>query len=208
MVVGYGGGKTTFILHSPPIASLPFPLQENDILAAKQLSSFILIRRLLPFLSPYRFWVIVKLCSAILNAANDIFLVYLINILVNSSLSGDRVELSKSIQYMILFIIIGIIVNFSDTYSSGRFSANAVRDMKDKFSSHIDQLPVSYMDAHHSGDLVSRMTNGVTAIENFIRDDLVGIVYEIVRVCASVIVMLFLNWKLLLFCMVILPRDK
>ncbi|QGQ94219.1 ABC transporter ATP-binding protein [Paenibacillus psychroresistens] len=173
--------------------------------AEGQHSSLYTMRRVLPFLRPYRFWVIVKLLCTILNAANDIFLVYVINILVNSSLSGDKEELSKSIQYMIIFIVIGIIMNFLDTYSSGRYSAYAARDMKDKFSSQIDHLPISYMETHHSGDLVSRMTNGITTIENFVKDDLMGIVFEIVRVSVSIIVMFFLSWKLLLFCIAILP---
>jgi ATP-binding cassette subfamily B protein len=106
---------------------------------------------------------------------------------------------------MIVFIIIGIIMNFLDTYASGRFSAYAARDMKDRFSVHINNLPVSYVETHHSGDLVSRMTNGVTSIENFIRDDLMGFVLEVVRVSVSIGVMIFLSWKLLLFCVIILP---
>lgn len=162
-------------------------------------------RRILPFLKPYRFWVMVKLLSALVNAVNDIFLVYLLNILVNSSLTGDWAELGRSIQYLILFVIIGFTMNFLETYSAGRFSAGVARDMKDSFSSHIDRLPISYMESHHSADLVSRMTNGVTAIENFIRDGLVGMIYQTVRLTASIVVMFFLNWKLLLFCIAILP---
>jgi len=127
------------------------------------------------------------------------------NILVNSSLSGDNVELMRSIYYMMLSVVVGIIVNFLETYSSGRFSANAVRDMKDTFSTHIDKLPVSYMEARHSGDLSSRITNGATAIENFFNGDLGFILFNSIRLGVSLIVMLFMNWQLLLLCMVILP---
>ncbi|GIP32104.1 ABC transporter ATP-binding protein [Paenibacillus sp. J2TS4] len=172
---------------------------------ARRPSSFFIARRLFAFLKPYRFWVIIKLLSTLVNAANDIFLVYLLNILVNSSLNGDLAELGKSIQYMILFVIIGIIMNFVETYSSGRFSVYAARDMNDSFSSHIGQLPISYMETHHSADLVSRMTNGVNAIEDFIRDDLMGMVFQTVRLIASIVTMFFLNWKLLLICVMVLP---
>lgn len=168
-------------------------------------SSFFTFRRLLPFLKPYRFWVSLKLLSTTLNAANDIFLVYVMNILVNSSLSGDREELKRSIYLMIVSVFIGIIVNFLETYSSGRFSAYAARDMKDTFSAHIDQLPLSYMEARHSGDFSSRMTNGITAIENFFHGDLGFILFNFIRLSVSIILMLFMNWQLLLLCMVILP---
>lgn len=174
-------------------------------MASDRNSSFFTMRRLLPFLKPYRLWVMIKLLSTTSNAANDIFLVYVMNILVNSSLSGDKEELMRSIYLMIVSVFIGIIVNFLETYSSGRFSANMARDMKDTLSARIDELPVSYLEAHHSGDLNSRMTNGITAIENFFNGDFGFIIFNTIRVSASIIVMLFMNWQLLLLCMVILP---
>ncbi|PWW07318.1 ABC-type multidrug transport system fused ATPase/permease subunit [Paenibacillus cellulosilyticus] len=162
-------------------------------------------RRLFSFLKPYRFWVVVKIFSAASNAANDIFLVYVMNILVNSSLSGDKEELMRSIYLMIVSVFIGIIVNFLETYSSGRFSACMTRDIKDTLSAHIDKLPISSLEAHHSGDLSSRMTNGTTAIENFFNGDFGYILFNAIRVSTTIIVMLFMNWQLLLLCMVILP---
>lgn len=162
-------------------------------------------RRIIPFLIPYRFWVIVKLVSIIAIAANDTFLVYLLNILINSSLSGDNEKLIVAIQYMLVYIAVGIIMNFLEIYASGRYSAGVARDLQNKFSAHIDKLPISYMEANHSGDLVSRVTNGIAAIENFIKNDLMGIVFQVIRLSASIIVMLFLNWKLLIFILIFLP---
>lgn len=175
------------------------------MVAAGRNSTFFALRRLLPFLRPYRFGVMVKLISTTLNAANDIFLVYVMNIMVNSSLSGDRSELMRSICLMIASVIVGVIVNFMETFSSGRFSACAARDMKDTFGARIDKLPVSYLEARHSGDLSSRMTNGIAVIENFFNGDLAAAWFTIIRMSVSMIVMLFMNWQLLLLCMVVLP---
>lgn len=163
------------------------------------------IRRLFPFLVPYRFLVVVRLLSTMIKAASDIVLVYLINLLVDSSLSGQTEELKKSIYYMVYLVIIGIAANYLETYSSGRFTSYSIRDMKDRFSSHINKLPVSYIEAKHSGELISRLTNGINTIENFFKNDLVGILFYILRTLACIIVMLFLNWQLTLFIMIILP---
>lgn len=163
------------------------------------------IRRLIPFLKPYRFWVTVKLLSTLLNAANDIFLVYVLHLLVNSSLSGDKEGLMLSIYEMLGSVMIGIVVNFFETYSSGRFSAFAARDIRNTFSDRVDQLPISYMESHHSADLGSRMTNGVNAIENFFNGDLAAFVFHLFRVGVSLIVMFILNAQLTLYGIVILP---
>ena len=164
-----------------------------------------LLKRLLSFLKPYTFWVVVKLFSTIINAANDIFLVYLISILVNSSLSGDMEDLRKVIYMMIVFVVIGIIVNFLESYSSGRYSAFAVRDMKDTFSSQINELPVSYLESHHSGDLVTRISNNINKLEHFLKNDLLGIVFHIFRMSACFLLLLFINWRLTLASLILIP---
>lgn len=163
------------------------------------------VKIMLPFLKPYRFWLGVKLASTLANTANDIFLVYILHILVNASLAGDQAELGTAIQYMILFIVNGAVLNYLETYSAGKFSADAARDMRDRISSHIGKLPISYIDSKHSADTASKMTNGVSAVENFLRDDLMGLVFQTIRLLASISAMLFLNWKLLLVCAAILP---
>jgi len=178
---------------------------EGVFLRELRKSSYASVRRLFPYLKPYRFWVMVRLLSTVLNAVNDIYLVYLLNQLVDFSLTGDKDQLLKTISLMGCFVVFGIIANLLESYSSGRFSAYTVRDMKDKLSDHMNRLPVSYLETHHSGDLVSRMTNGMNSIHDFLKNDLVGILFHFIRLILCVIVMLFLNWQLTLYIMIILP---
>src|SRR5690606_33975617 len=95
--------------------------------------------------------------------------------------------------------------NFIETYAAGRYSTGATKEMYERFNDHIHHLPISYLESRHTGDLVSRITNGITAIHHFIRDDLLRYVFEAFRVTASIVVMAFLNWKLLLVSLTIIP---
>lgn len=167
-------------------------------------SAFHAIRRLLPFLRPYRFWIVLKLLITALTAANDIFMVYIINVLVNSSLSGNKEELLQAIFLMAASVAAGFVMSFAGVYASGRFSAYAIRDMKHTFSAHIDKLPVSYTETRHTGDFSSRMTTGVNAIENFLSGDFTSILFHIFRISVCIVLMLVMNWQLTLLCMVII----
>mgnify|MGYP001264981602 CR=1 FL=1 len=163
------------------------------------------MRRTFGYLRPYGFWVAVKLAVAVINAANDIFLVYLINLLVNASLAGDWDELTRFAYLIAIFVVVGIAVNFLETYSAGRFSASAARDMKDDFSRRLGRLPVSCLELRHSGDLVSRIANGVGTIERFLRDELMAVVFHIIRMAVSLAVLLYMNWQLTLASMLLIP---
>nr|WP_275589146.1 ABC transporter ATP-binding protein [Paenibacillus sacheonensis] len=157
------------------------------------------------YVQPYRFWVGIKLLSTTLNAGNDIFLVYILNILVNASLAGDRPDVIKSIVYMFASVMIGLAVHYFDTYAAGRYSAYAARDMKNSLANQIDRLPVSYLDTHHSGELNTRMTASITTIENFLSGDLAALLFHLIRIGVSLTLMLFMNVPLTLFCIVMLP---
>lgn len=172
--------------------------------ADKYKSTGLVLKRLLSFLKPYRFWVFVRIVSTVAKAAIDILVAYFLLLLVNSAVAGNRQELMKSIYFMLAFVAAGIIVYFAETYSSGRFSAKAARDIKENLADHIGKLPVSYMETTHSGDLTSKLANDVISIENYLKSGLPSILFHVFRFAASFIYMLFLNWRLLLFSMAVI----
>ncbi|MBJ6364103.1 ABC transporter ATP-binding protein [Paenibacillus sp. GCM10012307] len=167
--------------------------------AATRHSAFSSISRLLVFLSPYRFWLSVKLLSTLVLAANDILLVYIINLLFSSTLSGDKAGLTQAVYLILAFILIGVVVNFFNVYSSGRYSAAVTRDIKNTVGEHINKLPISYMDSRHSGDFSSRMTNSMNEIEGFINNDFAALIFHIFRVTVCIVFMFYMNWQLTLF---------
>lgn len=162
-------------------------------------------KRMIVFLKPYGFWITVRLCSTVCKAIVDIMVAYFILLLVNSALAGNRQELMKSIYLMLGFIISGIFIYYLEGYASGKFGAYVSRDMKEKLSLHISKLPVASMEECHSGDLVSRLTNNVTSLEGFLKGGFLDIVFHILRFSISFIYMFFINWELLLFCLIIFP---
>ncbi|MCM3746409.1 ABC transporter ATP-binding protein/permease [Paenibacillus pasadenensis] len=167
---------------------------------ANRQSTYSPIRRLFAFLRPYRFWLAVKLLSTIIMAANDILLVYIINLLFSSTLSEDKSGLVESVYWLIAFILIGAVVNFFNVYASGRYSAAVARDLKNTVGEHINRLPISYIDSRHSGDFSSRMTSGMNDIERFINTDLASLVFHVFRVTICIAIMFYMNWQLTLFC--------
>ncbi len=164
-------------------------------------SIFQTLRRLLAYLRPYRFWVGIKLLSTVVLAANDILLVYIINLLFSSTLSGDREGLMQAVYLILLFIVIGVAVNFFNVYAAGRYAALVTRDMKNDACEHVSKLPISYMETRHSGDYSARMTSSVHEIEGFVYNDFAALIFHVFRVTACIAVMFYMNWQLTLFCL-------
>lgn len=163
------------------------------------------MRQLLPFLKPYRYWILLKLASATTNAANDIALVYEVNQLFKAALRGDWHGAAWSIAFMLATVIAGVAINFVETYASGRFSANVARDLKNTFAERMNGLPIAYLEAKHSGELNSMMSNGIASIERFFQGSFGFLLFNAIRLAASIVVMAMMNWQMLLLCMIMLP---
>ncbi|WP_224240083.1 ABC transporter ATP-binding protein [Hyalangium gracile] len=66
-------------------------------------------------------------------------------------------------------------------------------------------LPVRYFDAHHAGDLISRMANDTAVVKALITDNLSGFVSGIISLVGAVSLLIALNGKMALVMLVALP---
>ncbi len=65
-----------------------------------------------------------------------------------------------------------------------------------KVFAHIQRLPFDYTQEHHSGDLISRLTNDLKTMEGAYGETLRGLLGSLVGGVASLIIMLATNWQL------------
>lgn len=161
--------------------------------------------KLMHFVKPNALWAVVRILGAVVSVAVDMLLVYVMLNSVDASLAGKREELIRILFMLLLMIILGMVFSFINKYSSGRLSAYTSRDIRKKAVGHMEKLPMSYMESNHSGELISRLTNDITSVQNFLENDFANLIFEPLRFLAAFTYMLFINWKLLLFSVIILP---
>jgi len=66
-------------------------------------------------------------------------------------------------------------------------------------------LPVSYFDAHSSGDMISRMTNDTAVIKELITSQLTGFVTGIISMIGAFGLLIYLDWKMTLIMAAAIP---
>jgi ABC-type multidrug transport system, ATPase and permease components len=164
-------------------------------------------KRLIFFARPYKFWFALRITGAIVSAAVDIALALIVVKLVDLSLDGKRYELLNTIYMMTVVIGVGIGFSAINRYASGRISAFAGRDIKREITRYIGGLPVSHMETRHTGDILSMLTNDVSIIQGFLEEGLPGFVFQPLRFLGAFTYMFLINWKLLLFSIIVIPAT-
>ncbi|WP_432409080.1 ABC transporter ATP-binding protein [Wukongibacter sp. M2B1] len=162
------------------------------------------LKRFMLFVKPYSGWLFLCSMAAIGNVALDIFVAYLIKNLVSTTLANMYRELTSIVYIMILTIIGGIIVKFIKRHSAGRVCTYIIRDIRSHVSKHLENIKAFYIDSNHSGDITSRMTNSILALQKFLELDLSDFIYQPLILIATLIYMAFINWKILLINILLL----
>lgn len=157
------------------------------------------------FVAPHKFWLFARICGAVAGAAVDILLAYIIVQIVDAAIAGNRNNLKTGFIVMAATVAVGVISSLLNRYASGRLGAQAIKSLRSAIAKHTPGLKVSWMDTRNSGEEVSKLTTALTAVQNFIENDLPDIIFQPIRFIGAFVYMFVINWKMLLVCVVVLP---
>ena len=164
-----------------------------------------MFRRLAGYLKPYRgIFVAATLCSMIAAATDGAFGL-LLKPLIDKGFSGATDEIWIYPAAIIgLFIIRGVFT-FLNSYAMAYIGNRVLSALRVEMFERLVALPAPYFDAHSSSGLVSRI---VFEAQNVMQST-TGVITSVVRNSFSAIAitasLLWVNWRLTMFAVVVLP---
>ena len=165
-----------------------------------------LYRRLLTYVWPHGWVLLASLAGAIVVSATAAGFAAIMKPLVDEGFVARDMAVIERIPLLLigLFVVRGF-GNFVAQYSMTWVARRVVADIRDQMFRHIVRLPCSYYDAHPTGSLISRLTFDVEQIANAATNGLFVMVRDGLTVAALLLWMAYINWKLTLVFVVMLP---
>ena len=78
-------------------------------------------------------------------------------------------------------------------------------DFRQRLFEHIHRQPLRYFTDNQSGQLVSRVTNDVNAIQSVVTTTLVSVVSNVLVIATTLAIMFSINWQLTLLSLIVVP---
>lgn len=78
-------------------------------------------------------------------------------------------------------------------------------DLRRALYSRVQRLSLAYHDKSKTGDLISRVTDDIDAIQTFIVSGLLSIVVDVATIVGMIGVMFYLSWRMTLIAMTVVP---
>jgi ATP-binding cassette subfamily B protein len=153
-------------------------------------------KQLMSLMKPHRKWYFTGLVgNSLTNASITILLSFVVHYLLNFAVNGDVQELYRAV-YLVsgTFLALSLISPLC-SYMYKRCVKLAIADVRMKLFGHIVKLSYEKAEKHHSGDLVSRMTNDVQALEQAYTVHIRSIILEISLFLGSLVILMALDWR-------------
>ena len=163
------------------------------------------LRRLLTYFRSQRVFVVllfvIVTAAVILQVAAPSFLSRAIDCITARSFD----KLPQILIIMLAIYLGGSICSMIQEIVSAHLSQRIVRSIRGELFGKTIHLPVSYLDSHSHGDLISRMTNDAENISNVVSQSLSSLFSGVLTLVGTLAIMLWYSWQLtLLSCSTII----
>lgn len=166
--------------------------------------------RVLQYVKPYRVLVIVSLLCACVSAAAQLLIPVLTGKAIDQMIGAGQVNLSGVLVFAVWIAVVAALSAVAQQFlatSNNKIAYNISRDLRNAAFHKLQRLPLSYLDAHPSGDLVSRMIADVDTFSDGLLMGFTQLFTGIVLIVGTLTIMLIKNWMIALLVVVLTPLS-
>src|SRR6202023_2622486 len=101
--------------------------------------------------------------------------------------------------------IVGAVCSYIEKSITTSVGQWVMHDLRRMLYSHIQRLSLAYHDRRQTGDLISRVTSDIDAIQSFIASGLLSSLVNGLTLIGMVSVMFYINWRFTLIALSVAP---
>ena len=178
--------------------------QEDEILGRAYDAR--LMRRLLTYLRPYRWPVVLSVVLLLLTAGMDLLGPYFVKVAIDRHISrGDLAGVGRVAVFYLATLLGAFAFRYAQNFIMQVVGQNVMYDLRMALFSHLQHLAVSFFTRNPVGRLMTRITNDVDTLYEMVTSGVVTIIGDLVMLSGIVVAMLLLEWRLALVAFAVLP---
>jgi len=174
-----------------------------DQKVSKQLPT---LRRLLQYLKPYRKELPLAFGSVVLGASTQAIGPFLIGWSIDNLIAqGNLRGLLLMLSLLVIVYLVGLQAFRSQIYRVGWLMQHLLAQLRQDIFTKIQSLPISFFDRSESGDLMSRLLNDVSVVNQVFGQTISQALGSLFSLVGIIIAMLLMNLRLGLLSNLVVP---
>jgi len=164
------------------------------------------LRGLLALLRPYRARVIWMFVALVAATAASLAPAPLAKFAIDDGIKqGDVGTLNLVVVAFVLSALVYWGATYLQTYLVGWVGQRALQDLRLRIFTHLQSQPVGFYERRQAGQLISRMTNDVQALDSLVTDSVVTLFQSTLTLIGTIAILVWLDLELALLTFLIFP---
>jgi ATP-binding cassette subfamily B protein len=165
-------------------------------------------RRVLAYVIPYWRRLAVVLILSLFSTLLGLTQPYIAKLLIDEALLRRSAQTLLAIAaLMVVVTVLGFGLNILSGYRYVSVSADVLFDMRLQLYRHLQTLSPRFYARTKLGEIVSRINNDIAEVQRVSADTLLALLGNAVFLIGSVAIMLWLNWRLFLLSIALVPLS-
>lgn len=179
-------------------------MQEDEILGKAYDGT--LMRRLLRYLKPYRWYVVLGITLSIAVSAMEAVRPYFTKVAVDVNIAQKDPQglLTTTLLFFGVMVVRGI-VQYFNTYLTQWVGQRTIFDLRMEVFEHLQRLGLRFFDRNPIGRLITRVTNDIEVLNEMFSSGIVMVFSDIFTIIGILYFMFSMNWQLALLSLSVLP---
>ena len=162
--------------------------------------------RLVAYLAPFKLQLVLVLIFVVIYTLLGLVGPYLMSLAINGPISnGDLAGLLNiSLEMLGAYLLYNMFQAASD-WTMAIVSQRALKLMRKDLFTHLQQLSLNFYDHKPAGELMSRLTNDIDAINQAVSQNVTSLIASLLSMVGILVAMFLLNFWLALASFIVLP---
>lgn len=162
--------------------------------------------RILSYIKPYMHRLLFAMVCTIMAAAGNLYIPWIIKDMIDEVLADKNGTMLNWIAASIIaiFIVRGLFW-YGQNYLMSYVGQSVIIDIRAAVFKKLQRLSVSFYDKNKTGTIMSYVTNDVNALQSAMVENTIEMITEGFILIGSVVVMIYLDWRLTLFTVCTFP---
>lgn len=177
---------------------------------AKQVNQKDTLLKVLRHVRKYWVTLIVSLVLALIYVAMSLYIPVLVGRAIDHIIDAGKVAFDSVSRYLAMVAVCACIAGVAQWVMNelnNRVTYQVTKDIRNEAFRHIQVLPLSYLDKHPHGDLVSRVIADVDAFADGLLMGFTQLFTGVMTIVGTLVIMLVINWKIALVVICVTPLS-
>lgn len=164
------------------------------------------LRRLLPFIKPYRWIVVLLFITVVLPVAMELAVPLMLRYIIDEGImQTDMQAIWEGVLVMLAAALIGAVATLGQGFSRAHLSQGFAFDLRNTLFAHVQTFSFGNLDRIHTGEIMTRLSSDVDVVRMFSSHGISLLLRAVLMIVGSTVMILLIDWQLALVTLAFMP---